>query len=482
METKNYSKIIHEILLCVAALSSMLFVVLIESYNTLNMDDVDFAVQLRDMSIWEFIRDKYMNWQGRYWGFLLNAIQIRLWEVFGTMIVGSLLIYGLEIFLLARSLERIFNITITKSILYAILLLTLYIVVIPDISSYFWLCTKGYSLTMICTLFAYVYLYKNKKYRWYDFIIVTILFSYLGGSYEIYSPLILVFMGVQLIVYWIKEKSLKSLFANHAMYIWSFGIATISFFLMVLAPGNLVRLEAFSFNQVSDFGSYLNAIMDRFIAFAKNVFFNVHYYIIALVLLMNITEKKDGEVAFKNRISTILRTLIIILGLICLSFILNTYAVGNMMIAQAFSYLSLFCFIFIGVVVYNIVPYLHIINQTNMSRIVSLTLFLIICLNCYSIFYCNKELDLWHDSEIKRLNYVTELQTEGNKETIFLEQVYKPCYHSLPDDIIRKIMPKYSNKRLLFVTDIYEDPNAWINQAYKKYHYLDFDVYSDWVY
>ena len=136
---------------------------------------------------------------------------------------------------------------------------------------------------------------------------------------------------------------------------------------------------------------------------------------------------------------------------------------------------------FIGVVVYNVVPYLHI-NEKTMSKIISITFLLIIGLNCYSIFYCNKELNLWHDSEIKRLNYVSELQRQGNKETIFLEQVYKPNYRSLPDDIIRKVMPKYSNKRLLFVTDIYEDPNAWINQAYKKYNYLDFEVCSDWVY
>ena len=207
----------------------------------------------------------------------------------------------------------------------------------------------------------------------------------------------------------------------------------------------------------------------------------MHYYIVALVLLMSITQKRDDEVPVKNRISTITRTGIILLGLICLSFILNTYAVGNMMIKQAFSYLSLFCLMFIGVVVYNVVPYLHI-NEKTMSKIISITFLLIIGLNCYSIFYCNKELNLWHDSEIKRLNYVSELQMQGNKETIFLEQVYKPNYRSLPDDIIRKVMPKYSNKRLLFVTDIYENPNAWINQAYKKYNYLDFEVYSDWVY
>lgn len=473
--------IINDILLWIAAVSSVVFVVSVEWYNSLNMDDIDFAIQLRDMSIWEFIRDKYMNWQGRYWGIFINAIQIRLWEVCGTMMLGSLLIYGVEIFLLAKGIRMLCNISTTKSVLYAILLLTIYIVVIPDISSYFWLCTKAYSLLMVCTFYAFVFLYKCRHVKWYDFGVATILFSFIGGGYEIYSPMILVFMGVSLILYLIKEKSLNLLLKNHSIFVYAFGIAAISFFLMVFAPGNMNRMEAFSFNQESGFLPYLTAVIDRFIYFAKNVFFNVHYYIIALVLLMSITQKRDDEVPVKNRISTITRTGTILFGLICLSFILNTYAVGNMMIKQAFSYLSLFCFIFICVVVYNTIPYISI-NEKKMSRINSLTFLLIIGLNCYSIFYNNKELNLWHDSEIKRLNYVSELQMQGNKETIFLEQVYKPNYRSLPDDMIRKVMPKYSNKRLLFVTDIYEDPNAWINQAYKKYHYLDFDVYSDWVY
>ena len=155
--------IINDILLWMATISSVVFVVSVEWYNSLNMDDIDFAIQLRDMSIWEFIRDKYMNWQGRYWGFFRNAIQIRLWEVCGTMMLGSLLIYGFEIFLLAKGLRILYNVSATKSVLYSILLLTIYIVVIPDISSYFWLCTKVYSLLMVCTFYAFVFLYKCKS-------------------------------------------------------------------------------------------------------------------------------------------------------------------------------------------------------------------------------------------------------------------------------------------------------------------------------
>ena len=154
--------IINDILLWIAAVSSVVFVVSVEWYNSLNMDDIDFAIQLRDMSIWEFIRDKYMNWQGRYWGFFINAIQIRLWEVCGTMMIGSLLIYGFEIFLLAKGLRILYNVSATKSVLYSILLLTIYIVVIPDISSYFWLCTKVYSLLMVCTFYAFVFLMNHK--------------------------------------------------------------------------------------------------------------------------------------------------------------------------------------------------------------------------------------------------------------------------------------------------------------------------------
>ena len=171
--------IINDILLWMATISSVVFVVSVEWYNSLNMDDIDFAVQLRDMSIWEFIGDKYMNWQGRYWGFFINAIQIRLWELCGTMMIGSLLIYGFEIFLLAKGLRILYNVSATKSVLYSILLLTIYIVVIPDISSYFWLCTKSYSLFMVCTFYAFVFLYKCKSVEWYDFIIATILFSFI---------------------------------------------------------------------------------------------------------------------------------------------------------------------------------------------------------------------------------------------------------------------------------------------------------------
>ena len=161
---------------------------------------------------------------------------------------------------------------------------------------------------------------------------------------------------------------------------------------------------------------------------------------------------------------------------------LNTYAVGGMMIKQAFSFLPLFCILYLVLVVDNIVKSKVLLRKNYVSNILTICFLLITLCNVYSMFLCNKELKLWKHSENERLEYINDLQKNENLTPVFLKQVYKPAYRSLPDDMIRLVMPKYSQKRLLFVTDVYTSPEAWINRAFKDYHRLNYDVYSDWAY
>ena len=62
-------KVLIDILLIIAATSSTIYLSYLSAYNVLSLDDYGFVADLGTKSIWKYVADLYMNWQGRFSAF-----------------------------------------------------------------------------------------------------------------------------------------------------------------------------------------------------------------------------------------------------------------------------------------------------------------------------------------------------------------------------------------------------------------------------
>ena len=473
-------------LLILAAFSSAAFIVMVHWYNIPMVDDLQFSVFLREMSIFEFVGYEYNTFCGRFFGQFTNAIYLRLYEFFDTLMVGSMLVYVLEVFLIEQSLVRLFKIKHSKAVVYAVILLGLYTSIMHHIHSFFWMCAQGYSLMMSCTLFAYAYIRNTKEIKWYDYLITTILFAYLGAGYETFSPLLLVFMGICMLRYWYHYESIQMILKKQPLLVLAFVVATIFFFIMVCAPANQLRMETFAEQQLTDVSEYIDVVFFKFLSEVKSTVFRSPYLLLAFILMLNMQSNYSNsiKISTKEMIGQISNWLGILGGLVVLGLILETYALGTGSVGRALCYIALFSLFFVGVCAF----YLTRWEKWNISNntIVMLTICtatIIILFNIYSLELNHAELEKWQKEENDRIEYLFNLNQSGQHDMVLLKPIYEPEYHSLLDDMIyKRLIPKFTKKKLLNVTQLNPpiEPE-YLNDAFRDFYYLNFEVAQDTV-
>ena len=470
-----------EVLMVFAAITSMVFLVIVESFNNITLDDIGFALQLKDNSVWNFMMGMYFTWLGRFMGFLISGIQMKSYFLFNSMLPFSILLYILNIFLVSKSLVNFFKIKTIDSLIYAIILFQLYVYSMFDISSYFWMCTKNYTFEMSLGLFALSDLICNKKESILNYIILLISFAFLGCSYEIYSPIILLLMGIVLLYkLHIAQYNIKQLVTDNRKLVFAFFAGTLFFILMVIAPGNWVRLRVHSKDANLSIMQIFTTSIINCIQLVKYLFFRIHYFLLFIVLLFVILEQKKStiqKITLENKIiiKRICFYLFIAIGLCLVSVLLNTVAIGKRMEIRAFNHINLLLFLFIAFSLFEISKKYDF--KKVLVYLFPMSLMIIIALNLYNIFSNYPELNACVKSEDERIVYLNQLKKEGNKATIKLKELHAPVYHSI-EECWKIVVPKYSSSVLLKPNEVSGNLNNFYNITYKKYYNLSFEVYT----
>lgn len=476
------------VLFLFGALSSIVFLFLPECYNGLSLDDFIFWNDLQKMSVWEWTANTYMTWQGRYLGYLVNGLQYRIFGFFESTIPFTLILYFVEILLVSEIYKTFFNCSKWKILTLSILTFGLFIASLPDISSYYWMCTKQYPLKVIMAIWLLVKIYSYSNNKWYDWVGIVICSCFVGCSTEVFAPMILVLLGVRILRLWKQNAyNMCTLLQEEKVLCSVFIIVTINFFAMVFSPGTFVRMEVHS--EAASLGAleFMSKLYISTIHIIKMIFFKLHYYIAFFLVMFylmrsNISEK---NLTVNQLIKRTLSNLLITVGLFLLSMILCQWACGQPFIHRGFSQLPAAIYLLLFL-------FARDICKTNFSRRILntniLSVFAIMALtfiginNIYATCRAYPELEAYKTSELARLEMLYELQAQGNKETIFLEPLDGAEYHSIMDDVWRSIMSSYSRIGLLKSNEVANDVNHCYNVAFRKYYNLDFDVISDLVY
>ena len=478
--------IIKQVLLIFAAITSVAFVFMVHWYVIPTADDLQFSVFLRDMSISEFVAYEYNTFCGRYIGQFINAINLRLYELFGTLMVGSILMYFFEVLFVELALVKLLKIDYKQGILYAIIMLGLYMSIMYHIHSFFWMCTQGYTLIMCVTLYAYAYMRTKEKTYWYDYLIATIVFGFLGASYEIFAPCVLVFMGVRLLMYLGEYKSLKKVFTKQTLLVYGFIIATIAFFIMVIAPGNWARMDTFAEQHVDSLWEFIKVVIGKLVSEIKSTILRLPYLTMAFILLLDAIANKTPKLLLTTpkMLSLCIKWFGILVGLVTLAFILETYSVGAGSVGRSLCFIALFSLFFVAAMAIFIRAWnKYKIPVKSVYILTSVVAIVLIVFNVYAIVTNYSELEKWKLEEKNRLEYLQSLNNDGYKGQILLQPIYEPEYHCFMDDMIyKKMIPKFTKKQLLLVTQLNPpiEPE-YLNDAFRDFYYLNFEVAQDTI-
>jgi hypothetical protein len=468
-------------LLVIAAITSIVFLFTVESFNNLTLDDIGFALQLQKESIWNFIWRTYLTWQGRFMGFLITGLQIKSYFLFKSMIPFSILLYILNIFLVSKSLMNFFKIKLRNSLLYSIIFFQLYVYSMFDISSYFWLCTKGYTLIITLSLFAFSELVVNKRMEWYNYIILFITFAFLGCSYEIYAPLILLFLVCGLLYKLIRSNyNIKAFFYENKKLIFSTTVCILFFSLMVIAPGNWIRMEVHAKEPDLLFSDFLITAGKMSFHLINLLFLKIHYFLVAGFLLWSIYQQLNSSYKQNIRKAVSLKRILVYIfisvGLCLVSVLLNTYVVGGRIALRAFNHINLICFIFIGFLLYEFSS--TGLHKKFMTYTLFLSLLFVIVCNIYCSFKNVPELRAYSKSVNTRMEKLERLRIIGNSENIKLSSLHVAEFHSV-DDFWKLIVPKFTPPAILKPNEVSNYAGNHYNKMFRKYYKLDFDVITD---
>jgi hypothetical protein len=274
--------------------------------------------------------------------------------------------------------------------------------------------------------------------------------------------------------------NIKKLLQENHKIIFSFFVGTLFFLLMLIAPGNWIRLALHSKDADLNVGQFFNTSIINCIQLIKLLFFKLYYFIFSVIILLVLIKQKNTKInttstETKSVLKGILFYLFIAVGLSFLSVVLNTFAIGKRMEMRAFNHINLLLFLFIALSLFEISRKYDF--EKGIYGLFSLTLLIIIALNIYNIFSNYSELDAYAKSEDERVEYLEKLNKEGNKVPIKLKELYEPVYHSI-DDCWRNMVPKYSKSALLKQNEVSRDTNNHFNIQYKKYYDLNFNVYT----
>ncbi len=481
MDNKNKFLII---LLAIVNGVVLFYLFFLGHYNILLLDDYGFADVVEREGVAGFAKDMYLTWQGRYGSFLISGLFFKIISLTNNLLIITILQlilgYG-SVFLL---LKYCFH-TLNKGFLFLISMTVFNIAVLglPEFNTFYWVCASVYVTFMPLTILL-VYFCINKSISPYiAYPLIFILAFLIGGAAENYTPLVLFCLGCVLLYRWKKDgfRNLFRLKTNRRLVI-AFVLLIIFFCLLLVAPGNKVRME---FEVIHPTGWKLftktcRALVDLFFMITPKMI----YYILAFPLFYWVGGKLRKKASFLSvepdwkyfAISFCFIFIVIFIGIM-----LGAYAVNEIAPLRSLCYMSFLLVAFCaywGLLIGN----KH--YSEKMNNILMVTMSSVLLTLC--VWRMSRDLGeavYFHDEIEKRHIYLQELKKEGFQGITCLEPInekrYPSSYAVFWNTVMDFYKPSKKTKHTYFPYESYiltEDPEEWRNLFLKNYLKLDFYV------
>lgn len=245
MEKREKQYLIVKVCLLIAALVSSAYLLMLGWYNTLSLDDYGFVAEIEEQGPWEFTKNMYLNWQGRFSAFFVSSYLMPLFGRMSNMLpytVFQMAVGTCVTFLLLKWINKSNDLSLLWIV--ALLVNNVAVQAVLESSTYYWLCCEGYFLVPYATMLLVGLLFFSENQSWIRWLGVVLCSLYISGSAENYTPLVIMVLGFYFLwVFFVKKQYRFWENERTLMLFVSLAIMGVGFLFMLFAPGNKVRMN-----------------------------------------------------------------------------------------------------------------------------------------------------------------------------------------------------------------------------------------------
>jgi len=440
-------------------------------------DDISTLNRFDTSGIFDYVREIYFTWSGRYAALFFNGVVYRIYILTGSfpLILSFITLFGISSFYfflnLVISNQSSFYFKLNLSaFLYIVFILAAF-----DFSSLFWLCTIGYFMLMFVFLFGIYFLFRAKSNP-LNYLGLFICFAYMGGGGEQLAPLVIFTLLISFF-YLHFTSQYNSLVILKRKILFSFFVCLIAFIILFIAPGNFNRLNVN--NHQPQLLMYIPLLLKAIALLLVHFIFKIHFYLVLVpvFILLGTSELLKFTISKKAMIMISIAFITsIVVGIFP-----AIYAFGRLYDTRALTFIEMIIMCYICLVSYFI-GNLNIISRASI-KIVSMAVFVL-----FDVFILTKlfvEFPLIRDfkaSVVNRERLFIQLNSKiPNDSIIELEPLKHPLYRTWHSSLRAKIYRLGTKKTKdqgyispYFTEDISFD--ILLNTEVKKYYGLNFNI------
>ena len=435
----------------------------ISFHSRLLGDDLVINSDIKKFTSFQYVSHVYNTWTGRFTAVFIQYYFFSLYNQFNSVLLNVFILYFFGFFTIFKFLKFFFPFLSQFYILnFSFFILNILILSSLEIYTIFWVTTHVYYFNIFILFLLFSLIFKTIRNK-LDLFLIILLSFYIGGIGEHISPIYFIF-----ILYLFYSRLFSRNIKNNL--ILSLFFCTLSFLILLLAPGNLVRISySLPSNSVSLFQNSIFVILKMivFVSF-KSFYFLVLFFV--FYFLGYFVKKKDILLLdlgifpinfnFKNRLITIL-VFILVFILIQLPAV---FAISNSL--PRWSSLHLNFMIILFVIYYSFNSGYYSVFKYHKFKFLITKVFLIFLIFIVSYFfykeyYIVKTFSYKYDNKLILLNNMDSCITK---------------YNSIFSDVLEVSIGKNNIDELqIFLNDVIFVPKT-INSSNEN-KYFDFFLY-----
>lgn len=443
-------------------------------YSPLHYDDLHFLWKMREMSIFEYVKEMYYTRSGRFVGYALNGVKSVITDALGFHQMWAVFYYLLGLGICWLAVKDV-KVSVSKMGLLTgmCFVYNLYILTNIDFPVFFWLCAMGYylGLPMVCLLLKYL---NQKTIKWWQTVIVIVVAIVLGGGNEAFTPIALLMMFVCGLYWWHStEWKVRETWALPQVrrIVWVATLILVLLAIVVAAPGNYARMaDTEQFKHPVGVLGWIKAMGEAVAMFFYFMAFYIPYYLIAFALAYYVGAKTNCNLPLSKPRLAVLMAAVFIIYLV-ISSLPNVFLYGGFGIQRSYTHI-VFALLLTVLGIGFVMGTERNLSTSGRASVVGLSVLSVIM--CVNIVKDTPRARAYGRAVDERIAHLSELRDAGQKETVVVEPLPVPYTEDAKHFVLGLLGKETERSVLYYISDTETDPNEY-EYHMKKVLNLDFD-------
>jgi hypothetical protein len=404
-------------------------------YFRISTDDFFYLSEVQRIGIFKTVYNYYFKWSGRYATFTVQSIIFKiLYNHIAYFFLFPLLSFILFVWGIYKNMEQLslhcnFAISaFTRWVLSLSFIALLFFLSVDIGENWFWCsCISCYLFSIIAVTWG-IFFIVHPAGNLFHYSAICGCFIFIGGSCEVYAPVFLIILAFLLYMRYRQSLSF-SVFIQHTIHkklLTAFIFMSISYFLLLIAPGNFCRDQLFPKHQfLFSFFITAKSLVKFFILFVPS---HLHY-LLAFSTVFYITGndfKENCQCTFKMEfVEFVKKTSLFFLLFVLFYFYMVAYIMSETGPARIWFLVSfVFCVWCCSVSFYA--GYHQLLSSKKVSVLKKMSVATAFFILSYSII-CQSEIAKRYAAAYdERANVLTELNKCVHKDTVVVIPALPP--------------------------------------------------------